>query len=125
MNPQQANQFVKDLYQAVDSKNLAYLEQKLADRTRFRLGNHAEVTDKTQILQSNEQFFSSIQSMRHEIADVLVAPVNSSRAKIACHGFVEYTRLDGSHHSVTFSTMLDIQDGLITDYLVFVDISEL
>lgn len=128
MNQLQSQQLVKNLYQAVDNKNVAYLKDNLSQSVRFRIGNNPIATDKAEILEANSQFFNSIQSMKHTVEDVISQVVNKKGevvVKIACHGRVDYVRLDGTEHSAVFSTVLDVENSLITDYLVFADLSEL
>lgn len=57
MNNQQANTLVHDLYQAVDNKDIDYLKSKLAEQTRFRIGNNPAVTDKALIFVSKQSVF--------------------------------------------------------------------
>lgn len=128
MNQLQSQQLVKNLYQAVDNKNVAYLKDNLSQSVRFRIGNNPIATDKAEILEANSQFFNSIQSMKHTVEDVISQVDNKKGAvvvKIACHGRVDYVRLDGTEHSAVFSTVLDVENSLITDYLVFADLSKL
>jgi hypothetical protein len=128
MNQLQSQQLVKNLYHAVDNKNVAYLKDNLSQSIRFRIGNNPIATDKTEILEANSQFFNSIQSMKHTVEDVISQLANKEGevvVKIACHGRVDYVRLDGTEHSAVFSTVLGIEDNLITDYLVFADLSGL
>lgn len=126
MNQQEINILVRSLYRAVDNKDIHYLNSCLADKVRFRLGNNLAVTDKSDILEGNKQFFSSIESMKHRIEEIIYqANDDSGIVKVSCHGTVDYVRLDSSEHSAVFSTFLKIQNGLILDYLVFVDLSGL
>ena len=126
MNIQQVNTLVSNLYLAVDSKDADYLSIHLAENTAFRIGNHPLVTNKKDILAANNQFFSSIDSMRHTIEEVVYQnDTITDLTKISCHGRVDYVRLDGTKHSAVFSTFLCVRDELIVDYLVFADLSDL
>ena len=128
MNHLQAQQLNKNLYQAVDNKNVDYLKENLSQKIRFRMGSNPAATDKAEILEANSQFFKSIHSMSHTIEDVISQVANKEGGvvvKIACHGRVDYVRLDGTEHSAVFSAVLQIEDNLITDYLVFADLSGL
>ncbi|SLN51870.1 hypothetical protein ROA7450_02619 [Roseovarius albus] len=42
-----------------------------------------------------------------------------------CDGLVHHTRKDLSEHDVPFATRFEVQDGKITDYRIYVDISGL
>ncbi|MBO6807964.1 VOC family protein [Thalassospira sp.] len=113
--------FVRDLYRnAVDQKDVTELGRHLADDVRFRIGNHAPVIGKDNVLSANQSFFDSIASMSHQI-DAVYTDGNAT----ICDGSVHYVRLDGSEHSAVFSTTLVFRDNLIADYLVFADISKL
>jgi len=126
MNKQQAQVLVHNLYQAVDNKDIRQLDKLLAEQLRFRIGNHSAETDKSLVLAANRQFFSSIRSMSHSIEDLIYQEIgHSGITKISCYGTVDYVRLNGSRHSTVFSTCLEIQQGLIKDYLVFADLSGL
>jgi hypothetical protein len=126
MNTQQVNTLVNDLYQAVDNKDIDYLNNNLAMQTRFRIGNNPAETNKALILEGNRQFFLSIKSMTHRIEDIVSHGADKTGlVKVSCHGTVDYLRLNGSEHSAVFSTFLEVKSGLITDYLVFADLSGL
>jgi ketosteroid isomerase-like protein len=120
MNNQQANQLINTLYNAVDSKNLNYLDEILADNVNFRIGNFETITDKVSALAANEQFFASINSMSHTLDNVWSVENN-----ILCNGTVDYIRLDGSEHSAYFLTVLRIENEKIADFFVYADISAL
>lgn len=126
MNQQDINNLVNNLYHAVDNKDLDYLHDNLANQVRFRLGNNPAALEKSDIIEGNRQFFASITSMRHSVENILYQVNNNQNTvKVSCNGTVDYIRLDGSEHSVVFSTFLEVKGGLITDYLVFADLSDL
>ena len=120
MNNSQAEQFISDLYTAVDNKDLHYLEAILADNVKFRIGNYPLINDKAAALDANRQFFNSIHSMSHSIDKIS----HDSNA-LWCNGSVDYIRLDGSAHSANFATQLTIEQQKIVDYLVYADLSAL
>ena len=128
MNHLQAQKLVTELYQAVDNKDIEYLERSLDKKIRFRIGNGPAATNKGIILEANRQFFNSIQSMRHSIEDIMSQTLIEGRRavdKITCFGHVDYVRSDGTEHSAVFSTFLQVENEMITDYLVFADLSGL
>lgn len=120
MNQAQANQLIQDLYQAVDKKNVHFLEEKLSGDVNFRIGNNPSMKGLEDVLQVNADFFASIDSMQHTINRVVV-----QENQIACDGKVDYVRLDGSECSAVFSTFLTMQSGKISDYCVYADLSGL
>jgi hypothetical protein len=126
MNTQQVNTLVRDLYLAVDNKDINYLDKHLAKSTTFRIGNYPLITNKADILAANSRFFSSIESMTHTIEDVIYQnDIIKGLTKISCQGRVEYIRLDGTEHGAVFSTFLSVKGELLVDYLVFADLSGL
>jgi ketosteroid isomerase-like protein len=120
MNKLQANQLITSLYNAVDNKDLNYLDTILAENVNFRIGNFNTITDKQSALDANEQFFNSIRSMKHSIDKVW-----SADKDIICSGAVDYIRHDNTQYRAYFSTQLTLIDGKITDYFVYADISQL
>ncbi len=121
---QNAEKMVKELYQAVDNKDVEYLAENLADDICFAIGNNPLMTNKAEILAANHQFFSSIESMSHDIKDVLCTPQEDVML-VATHGRVNYVRLDNSPHSAVFSTFLKFKNAKIIDYRVYADLSGL
>ena len=115
-----AAEFLHQLYQQVDAKNVSYLAEVLNQDILFRIGDNPALTDKKAVLEGNEKFFNSIHSMKHR----LVATWQDGD-QIGCHGQVDYVRLDGTEHSAKFSTALTIENNKIKDYFVFADLSQL
>ena len=116
----QANELVTKLYQAVDTREARCLEPFLSPSVTFQLGNNPPVSGMEAVLEINASFFSSIAGMAHTIDAVW-----SQGADIICNGSVRYTRLDGSHLSIPFATILTTERGLIHDYKVYADVSPL
>ena len=119
-NTDNALTFVKNLYQYVDNKDINALAECLSEKVKFRIGNYDMLQGKEAVLQANTAFFTSISSMRHQITTTWVQDQD-----IICHGQVHYVRLDNSTHTVPFATVLQLHQGKIDNYLVFVDLSEL
>lgn len=44
---------------------------------------------------------------------------------VACEGQVDYVRLNGSSYAAKFATFLSFKQGLIHQYKIFADVSEL
>lgn len=120
MNNLQANELIKNLYNAVDSKDLNYLDKILSEDVNFRIGNYDTISDKAAVLEANDNFFKSITKMSHTIENVW-----NVEKSVLCNGIVDYIRLDGSEYSAYFSTVLSIENEQIVDYFIYVDISKL
>lgn len=118
---QAAEHLIKQLYRCVDDRDAHAIGSFLAEEVSFKLGNFDPVVGKTAVVAANQAFFSTIAGMQHRITKVWLG----DECTIICHGNVGYTRLDNSQCSAAFSTVLQVEQGKIIDYLVFVDISML
>ena len=116
----QASEFINQLYKSVDDKNLSALSELLADGVVFQLGNHDPINGKQAVLDANDAFFKSIETMDHTIDGVWAVGDD-----ILCNGHAHYTRLDGSKLSLPFATILAVKNGRISDYEVYADVSPL
>jgi len=114
------NEFLQSLFHSIDSKDSTAFQQFLAPNCTFRLGNLPAVTGRESIGAAVAGFFASLQSISHDI-DAAWHTADSS----ICHGLVSYTRHDGSQLTVPFANILKREAQLISEYLVFVDISGL
>jgi ketosteroid isomerase-like protein len=112
--------WIRDLFRCVDAKDSDGWIEFLAPDARFRFGNAAVVEGRTAIHEAITAFFASISELRHDLVDVWHHPDT-----VICRGEVIYTRLDGSTLSIPFVNVLKLDGGLIRDYLVYVDASEL
>jgi len=115
-----AQAFVESLYQAVDARSAEQLATFLHPDVNFRFGNADAIQGKAATLEANRGFFGSIEKMSHTINGVY-----QQEDRVICNGQVDYLRLDGSPYSAQFATVLQISEGLITDYLIYADVSEL
>ncbi len=114
-------ELIVNLYKnAVDKKDTEYLATLLCERVRFRIGNHDEIVGLDKVIDANESFFKTIDSMSHTIEKVIIEGDHS-----VCHGRVDYKRLDGSRISSMFATVLKHDGDKISEYLVFADLSDL
>ena len=113
-------EYMNALYQIVDRRDTEALAELLHDDICFRFGNADPVSGKSAVKDINLQFFQSISSMSHTIYGYW-----QDESEYICNGQVNYVRLDGSHFSAQFATILSVQDGLITDYRIYADLSEL
>ncbi|WP_136057720.1 nuclear transport factor 2 family protein [Candidatus Halocynthiibacter alkanivorans] len=111
---------IAELYSAVDAMDANKVASFLVDNVTFQLGNFDKLTNRKDVEEANASFFKTIKAMRHTISGIW-----ASGSTAFCDGLVHYTRKDLSEHEVPFATRLELQDGKITDYRVYVDISGL
>lgn len=109
------------VFAAVDAMKADALVELFAEDGRFVFGNNDPLHGHTAIAAGLEGFFASIQGLRHELVhewNVQADTIVESR--------VTYTRLDGSTVTVPGVSIWHLgDDGLITDYRVFVDLAPL
>jgi len=112
--------FVKDMYAIVDSRDPQKFSELFAEDGVFKFANMPAVEGKGNILDFVKGFFQSIKDIGHD--QIEDWQVNGTRFAT---GRVTYTRHDNSELVVPFSVLLRMNDNLIKDYLVYVDASEL
>ncbi|WP_170400913.1 nuclear transport factor 2 family protein [Ruegeria arenilitoris] len=111
---------VAELYTAVDAMNAEDVVGFVTEDVTFRLGNFDPIIGREPVLLANEAFFQTISAMRHTITGIW-----SRGDTVFCDGTVHYTRKDSSEHEVPFATRLGLREGIVADYVVYVDISGL
>ena len=119
MNAETAN-LVKSVLDRVDAMDLDGFLAFLADNARLRFGSAPAITGKEQIGQSIGEFFGSIKALRHKILHTLSDP-----QAIVCQGEVTYTRTNDTQVTIPFANIWTVQAGLITDYLIYIDLAPL
>ncbi|MDX1301015.1 nuclear transport factor 2 family protein [Photobacterium sp.] len=112
--------FTKTLYKIVDSRDVTALSEMLHQDVMFRFSNTEPVQGKSAVVNMNCQFFDSIAGMSHTFDGIW-----NHDDIIICNGEVNYVRKDGSEHLAKFATFLTIKDGLIVDYKIYADVSQL
>ncbi len=109
-----------DLFKSIDAMDSATFAQHLSEDVEFRFGNAPAVNGRKAVMETVQGFFQSIGGLRHELIRVW-----HQGDTVICHGIVTYTRKDGSTLTVPFANIFRLSDRLVTQYLIFVDISAL
>ena len=112
--------WVKQLFQSIDDKNADSFVTFLSDNVFFQFGNAEPVRGKLAVGDAVSGFFGSIMALRHNVTETLETP-----GTMICHGTVAYTRHDSSILRVPFANIFKLDEDVITDYLIYVDVSEL
>lgn len=86
----------------------------------FRFSNMPPITGSSAILPFLTGFFNSIKAIRH--SELEIYEIGNT---IITNGVVTYTRHSGSEYNCNFSNTFKMNDGLIGQYLIFVDNSRL
>ena len=108
------------LFKSIDGKDTDAFVSFLSENVVFRFGNADFVNGKASVRDVVHGFFGSIKALHHVIHESW----DSGSASV-CHGIVTYTRHDSSTLTVPFANILTTENGLITRYLIFVDVSGL
>lgn len=111
---------LSQLFQSIDNNDASTFAGFLSEDCTFTFGNQPAVTGRDAAREAVAAFFSSIAGLSHSLAESWEVPDG-----IVCHGTVTYTRKDGSTLAVPFANILKFRGGLIFDYRIFADISEL
>jgi ketosteroid isomerase-like protein len=116
----EAKTFVQDMYRIVDAKDARCLAALMTENGIFRFANQAAVQGREAIIAYLGNFYRSIADIAHD----RIEDWQTGDTRFAT-GWVKYTRHDRSELSVPFSVLLRMKGELISEYLIFVDASEL
>ncbi len=108
------------LFETIDNKDARGFLTFLTDDATFTFGNGDPVHGKEAIKDVLVGFFGSIEAIRHEILDVWTHP-----DAVISRGTVTYTRHDSSTLTVPFANIFKMDNGLVREYLIYVDTSQL
>jgi ketosteroid isomerase-like protein len=114
------NDWVNDLFQAIDKRDTEAFLTFLSDDVFFRFGNAEPAHGKNNVGNVVRGFFNSIKGIQHDINETW-----SMDGKTVCHGFVTYTRLDDTSLTVPFAVILQTNMDKIHEYLIYADVSQL
>ncbi len=112
--------WLKSLFDSIDNQDADAFQAFLADEIIFRFGNAEPVHGKDAVGNVIQGFFGSIKAISHDVLESW-----DQGNTVICHGRVTYTRHDSSTLTVPFTNILKIDGQLISEYLIFVDVSEL
>lgn len=110
----------QQLFRAVDAKDTRAFLGFIAPNGEFKFGNAPAVQGHAAIGAAVDGFFASIRDSSHRV--VRTWDGADSRA---CQGEVTYTRHDGRVLTLPFVNVFALRDGLITEYLIYIDIAPL
>ena len=113
--------FFDDLFTGIDARDARQFADHFTEDGIFRFGNLPPVNGRAAIHDFIDAFFASIGGISHQFDDCW--SVEPTRA--VCAGEVTYVRLDGSKLTVPWATVSSFRDGLLAEYLAYVDASQL
>ncbi len=112
--------WVTTLFHALDAFDADTFASFLTDEASFVFGNAEPVRGKLAIRTVVAGFFTSISAIRHDLLETWTIS-----QEVICRGAVTYTRHSGSQLRVPFANIFKLRNGLIQDYLIYVDNSQL
>lgn len=92
----------------------------LSPECEFRFGNAPSIYGHDAIRGAVTGLFGAIKGIRHDRLEAWVHPDAT-----ICNGLVTYTRHDDSTLTVPFAVTFRLERGLVREYLIFVDNSQL
>lgn len=108
------------LFRSLDTFDADTFASLLTEDAVFVFGNAEPVRNKPVIRDVVAQFFTSIKAIRHDLIETWTLPQD-----VICRGIVTYTRHNGTQLSVPFANVFKMRDGLIHDYLIYVNNAQL
>lgn len=112
--------WIASLFTAIDTKDAVAFAQFLDENVVFRFGNADAAHGRATAQAIVAGFFDSIASLSHDVHDVW-----ETDSAVISHGFVTYTRHNGTTLSVPFCNVFKMNGNLIGEYLIFADVSML
>jgi ketosteroid isomerase-like protein len=112
--------WVTTLFHSLDVFDADTFASFLTDDAVFVFGNAEPVKSRPVIRDVVAQFFTSIKAIQHDLLEAWTLPQD-----VICRGIVTYTRHSGTRLSAPFANVFKLRDGLIHNYLIYVDNSQL
>ena len=109
---------VREIFAALDAKDVAALAALMTDDVRLRLGNTGVVEGKSAFVEASNAFNKSVAGVRHNVINVW-----SDGDALIVELEVHYTRLDGGELTLPCCNVFRLRDGLVADYRVYMDIT--
>jgi hypothetical protein len=109
-----------DLFQSIDEMNTEKFVSFISENGVFIFGNSPEVCGRKNIFEAVDGFFKSIKAINHfNIKSV------STNETLIVYGTSKYTRYNDTELETPFCNVMDLKDGLISRYQIYIDLSQL
>lgn len=110
---------IRELFAAVDTREVAATAAYVADDIELRFGNNEPVIGKAAYEAMSKEFYGSLKGLRHEIHSIWTVEDRVVITEMTVH----YERLDGQQLSLPCANIFRLRDGLVADYRIFMDIN--
>jgi ketosteroid isomerase-like protein len=125
MSVMTVDQWVADLFRAIDNMDAATFAKAFTEDGSFRFGNSEPVVGRLQVEQSVAGFFSMLGGLSHHVTGVWSGNWEGGEV-ISVEAEVTYTRKDGTlTQALPATSTLRMERDRIKDYRAFVDIAPL
>ncbi|HEV7864199.1 MAG TPA: nuclear transport factor 2 family protein [Acidimicrobiia bacterium] len=125
MSVMAVDQWVVDLFRAVDARDASTVAKAFAEDGTFRFGNTEAAVGREQIERNMAGFFSMIGGLSHDIIGVW-SGFWAGGAVTSVEAEVTYTRQDGSRtEPLPVTSTLRLDGDQIKDYRIFMDLAPL
>ena len=115
--------YVTDLFDAVDALDAAAFAERFTEDGTFRFGNAPAVVGREQIEEGVAGFFSTIGGLKHEIVGMWSGTWEGGQVT-SVETTVTYRRKDATvTDAIPVTSTLRMRGDLIADFRVFADIS--
>lgn len=114
-------EFTDRVFTVVDARDAAGFAALFADDGRFVFGNSEPLVGPAEITEGLDQFFASIDDLRHEVLNEWVTGADTVTELV-----VTYDRLDGAVVTLPAVSIWHVADGgRIDHYRVYIDLAPL
>jgi hypothetical protein len=109
---------VRAMCAAADAGDGPAFASYFSETARFRFGNNEPIEGRTAIAKSTEATVDAVWPVRHRVDQVA-----RLGRQLFCRFTIQATKPDGTELALPCVTVIELEDGLITDYAVHMDIS--
>src|SRR5882757_8836896 len=115
-----AEQFIRDLFAAVDAGDTERVVGFVTDGVRFRFGSAEPLTGRAALAAASRQFSASIAGLHHEITDLWQPEPGTVVVELR----VTYRRHDGGEVTLPCCNIFRLSsDSLVDDYRIYMDVN--
>jgi ketosteroid isomerase-like protein len=114
------DQFIRELFAAVDAGDAERVGRFVTDGVRFRFGSAEPLTGRAALAAASRQFSASMAGLHHAITDLWQPEPGTVVAELQ----VTYRRHDGVELTLPCCNIFRLSnDGLVDDYRIYMDVN--
>lgn len=120
-NPTTPEAVIRSIFAATDAKDTDAKLELVTDDVSLVFGSAEAIHGKNAFAEASDTFNDSLREVRHEITGLWVVS-DGGEDLVLCQLQVHYTRLDGKALTLPCFNVFRVDDGLISDYRIYMDI---